>query len=81
MDLYLNSFVSSGELVVVELGEYKVTRKAKATLESYQMESSREKDAQYTQYALVFLTLILAIIGAIQSGVVKVPILLGFIQF
>ena len=81
MDLYLNSFVSSGELVVVERGDYKVTGKAIATLESYQMESAREKDAQYTQYALVFLTLILAIIGVIQSGIVKVPTLLDFTQF
>ncbi|MEZ8154446.1 hypothetical protein ACED23_25625 [Vibrio splendidus] len=81
MDLYLNSFVSSDELIIIDRGNYKVTGKAIATLEIYQMESAREKRTQTTQTALVILTLLLAIIGIIQSGILKVPTLLDFTKF
>jgi hypothetical protein len=47
MDLYLESFVDSGELKRVSgTGELLITGKAVATLESYQIEVSREREMQ-----------------------------------
>ncbi|WP_051692947.1 hypothetical protein [Marinobacterium lacunae] len=71
LDLYLESFVASGELVKPVTLEYKITGKAIATLEQYQIEIAREKDNARTQKAIAILTFILALFSGVQSNIIE----------
>lgn len=77
MDLYLASFESSGELRRNGASfEYFITGKAIATLEQYQIEVKRAESSRRSQLWLVILTAILAFFAAVQSGLVKSPVLI-----
>lgn len=79
LDLYLSSFAESGELNCIQgTLDYEVTGKAIATLDAYELSQKRHKDAQRTQKLLVILTTVIAILTAIQSGVIKIPTLIDF---
>jgi len=74
MDLYLSSFEASGELR--RNGgklEYFITGKAVATLEQYQIETARAKDAKTSNTWMLRLTAVLAFFAAIQAGLIKSP--------
>ncbi len=71
MELYLESFVASGELSSPSSFDYKVTGKAIATLEQYQIEIARAKSDLNNQRAIVVLTIILAIFTGFQAGIIK----------
>jgi hypothetical protein len=72
LELYLESFVASGEIEKVKnKDEYVITGKAIATLEKYQIETKRAKDAKKAQFWMLVLTLLLAIFSAFQSGLIK----------
>jgi hypothetical protein len=71
MDLYLESFVASGEIVSPKTFEYKITGKAIATLEQYQIEIAREKSDAINKRALVVLTFILALFAGFQSDIIE----------
>lgn len=74
MDLYLSSFVSSGELKN-QNGNFNfiITGKAIATLERYQIETARAKSAKSANTWMLRLTAILAFFAAFQSGLIQSP--------
>lgn len=77
MDLYLSSFEASGELR--RNGgklEYFITGKAVSTLEQYQIETARAKDAESSNTWMLRLTAILAFFAAFQSGLISSPALI-----
>lgn len=72
LELYLESFVASGEIKESKSGgEYVIAGKAIATLEKYQIETKRAKDARKAQNWMLILTGLLAIFSAFQSGLIK----------
>ena len=74
MDLYLSSFVSSGELKNQGGSfDFIITGKAIATLEQYQIETARAKSAKSANSWMLRLTAILAFFAAVQSGLIKSP--------
>lgn len=74
MDLYLASFEASGELLQSrQRSEYLITGKAIATLEQYQIETARAKDARTSNTWILRLTALLAFFAAFQSGLIKSP--------
>ncbi|HIC8839595.1 hypothetical protein [Aeromonas sp. FDAARGOS 1405] len=75
MDLYLSSFVASGELKNNGSSfEFIITGKAIATLEQYQIETARAKSAKSANSWMLRLTAILAFFAAFQSGLIKSPV-------
>lgn len=70
MHLYLDSFVASGELTTCK-GDYKITGKAIATLEQYQIEVARAKSDSRNQKSIVILTIILVIFTAFQANLIE----------
>ncbi|MBM3713042.1 MAG: hypothetical protein FJW56_06355 [Actinobacteria bacterium] len=76
LELYLGSLVNSGELQKTN-ENYVVTGKALTTLENFELEEQRHVEAIKLQRKLFWLTLILVIIGLIQSGLIKLPTLLN----
>lgn len=75
MDLYLSSFVSSGELKNQGGSfDFIITGKAIATLEQYQIETARAKSAKSASSWMLRLTAILAFFAAFQSGLIKSPV-------
>lgn len=79
MDLYLASFEASGELRKDGGGiGYFITGKAIATLEKYQIETARAKDAKSSNSWMLRLTAILAFFAAFQSGIFKSPAWIDF---
>ncbi|MDN2663631.1 hypothetical protein OW492_09590 [Psychromonas sp. 14N.309.X.WAT.B.A12] len=74
MDLYLSSFVASGELKNNGSSfDFIITGKAIATLEQYQIETARAKSAKSANSWMLRLTAILAFFAAFQSGVIVSP--------
>ncbi|MFS1902815.1 hypothetical protein BCU43_015875 [Vibrio lentus] len=74
MDLYLSSFVSSGELKNQGGSfDFIITGKAIATLEQYQVETARAQSAKSVNSWMLRLTAILAFFAAFQSGLIKSP--------
>lgn len=86
MDLYLESFAKSGELENKNPGgahlsraaKYQITGQAIATLEKYQIETARAKDAEAHQRSMRILTAVLAFFAAFQSGLFKSSPLFNF---
>lgn len=79
LELYLDSLIDSGELEKINL-EYVVQGKALSTIERYEEEERRHREAVILQKKMVSLTIILAFLALIQSGVVKLPTLIDFSQ-
>jgi hypothetical protein len=75
LELYLNSLVASEELRKVN-DEYVVTGKAISTIEKYEEEERRHTEAVKLQKMMVVLTIILALVAIVQSGLIKLPTLL-----
>jgi hypothetical protein len=75
LELYLDSLVTSEELRKVNY-EYVVTGKAISTIEKYEEEERRHTEAVKLQKMMVLLTIVLAIVAIIQSGLLKLPTLL-----
>lgn len=70
MDLYLESFVASGELLKIA-GGYKITGQAVATLEKYQIEVARTKSDSRNQIIIIVLTVVLAIFAGLQAKIIE----------
>jgi hypothetical protein len=79
LDLYLESFVNSGELRKSNR-EYYVTSNAIMTLAKYEEEERRHKNIVNLQKKMVLLTLILAFLAMVQAGIIKFPTLLDLSQ-
>jgi len=77
LELYLESLVDSGELRKVNY-EYVVTGKAIGTIEKYEEEERRHTEAVKLQKKMVSLTILLAFVAIVQSGIIKLPVLLDF---
>lgn len=77
LELYLESLVDSGELKNIN-HEYVVTGKAISTIEKYEEEERRHTEAVKLQKKMVSLTVLLAFVAIVQSGVIKLPTLLDF---
>jgi hypothetical protein len=74
MDLYLSSFVASGELTNHGSSfDFIITGKAIATLEQYQIETARAKSAKSANSWMLRLTAILAFFAAFQSKLIVSP--------
>ncbi|WP_218104312.1 hypothetical protein, partial [Methylophaga muralis] len=65
----------SGELKKVN-HEYVVTGKAISTIEKYEEEERRHTVAVKLQKRMVALTILLAFIALVQSGIINLPVLL-----
>lgn len=75
LELYLDSLVESGELRNVNT-EYVVTGKAISTIEKYEEEERRHTEAVKLQKKMVSLTILIAFVAIVQSGIIKLPVLL-----
>lgn len=75
LELYLDSLVNSGELRKVNT-EYVVTGKAISTIEKYEEEERRHTEAVKLQKKMVSLTILIAFVAIVQSGIIKLPVLL-----
>lgn len=75
LELYLDSLVESGELRKVN-AEYVVTGKAISTIEKYEEEERRHTEAVKLQKKMVSLTILIAFVAIVQSGIIKLPVLL-----
>lgn len=76
LEIYLESLVESGD-IKNNNGNYSINGKAISTIEKYEKEEQRHIEAVKLQKRLVWLTLILVIVGLIQSGIIKFPTLLN----
>lgn len=77
LELYLDSLVESGELDKIN-SEYVVTGKAISTIEKYEEEERRHAESVRLQRKMVSLTILIAFVAIVQSGVIKLPVLLDF---
>jgi len=75
LELYLDSLTQSGEISQIN-HEYVVTGSAISTIERYEEEERRHTEAVKLQKRMVLLTLILVFTALIQSGVIKLPLLI-----
>ncbi len=75
LELYLDSLVESGDLRKVNR-EYVVTGKAISTIEKYEEEERRHTEAVKLQKRMVLLTILIAFVAIVQSGIIKLPVLL-----
>jgi len=75
LELYLDSLVESGELRKVNT-KYVVTGKAISTIEKYEEEERRHTEAVKLQKKMVALTILIAFVAIVQSGIIKLPVLL-----
>jgi len=76
LKIYLESLVESGDEKREDLN-YRITGKAITTLENFEKEEQRHNDGVRLQLLVVLLTLILVIIGIIQVGLIKLPVILN----
>ncbi|KFF50221.1 hypothetical protein GY26_03335 [Gammaproteobacteria bacterium MFB021] len=76
--LHIKSLVEGGELNVIRGGQYSVNGKLLTTIT---MEEKNEREfvaAVKHQRMILFLTLVLVFVGAIQAGIIKLPVLIDF---
>lgn len=73
LNLYLESFVESGEIIKTKGINYKLTGKAIVTLEAY--ENAEEKHAENIrlQKVITFATIVIMLLAAIQADLIKMP--------
>ena len=79
LELYLESLVNSGEISQIN-HEYVVTGSAISAIERYEEEERRHTEAVKLQKRMVLLTLILVFTALVQSGVIKLPVLIDLTQ-
>lgn len=72
LELYLESLQNAGEVKKIN-HDYVVTGKAITTIERYEEEERRHTEAVKLQRKLVALTLLLVLVAALQSDLVKLP--------
>jgi hypothetical protein len=75
--LYLDSFVSTGELRKSERA-YHITDRAISTLDRYEEQERRHRDNVRLQRQMVLLTLVIAVLALIQAGLIRLPVLIDF---
>lgn len=73
LKLYLDSFVESGEVIRTQGINYKLTGKAIVTLEAYENEEEKHSENIRLQGILTFTTIVIMLLAAIQSGIIKIP--------
>lgn len=67
LELFLDSFVKSGELEKFNGHEYSVTGKAIATLSDYEEQERRHSESRKLQNKMVWLTAAIVLVGVIQA--------------
>ena len=77
VELYLDSLVATGDLEKIN-SEYVVQGQALSTIEKYEEEERRHSEAVILQKKMVSLTIILAFLALVQSGIIKLPVLMDF---
>lgn len=78
LQLYLDSFVESGELKIKSNSLYKVTGKAIVTLEQFELEERRHADSLKVQGLVLVLTAVIALSAIVQAGIIKLKPLIDF---
>ncbi len=79
LELYLDSLLDSGDLKKIN-DEYVVTGKAISTIEKYEEDDRRHTVAVKLQKKMILLTMILALVAIVQSGIIKLPVLLDLTE-
>lgn len=77
LNLYLSSFVESGELISQDALTYKLTGKAIVTLENFEDQERKHRDNLIIQRIMVILTIALAFLATVQAGLIKLPTLIS----
>lgn len=77
LNLYLSSFVESGELISQDALTYKLTGKAIVTLENFEDQERKHRDNLAMQIIMVILTIALAFLATVQAGLIKLPALIS----
>jgi hypothetical protein len=80
LGFYLDSLVLSGELNK-DGAYYFVTPKSILTLEKYEEDDSRYRSQVRLQIMMVIITLLLAIVGMIQTEIIKIPTILDLTKY
>ena len=75
LELYLSSLIQSGEISQIN-HEYVVSGCAINSIERYEEEKRRHTEAVKLQKRMVLLTVILVFTALVQSGVIKLPVLI-----
>lgn len=78
VQLYLDSFLKSGEIEQAQAGTYKLTSKALISLEEYELAKRRHDDNMWLQIAMAVISGLLVLLAGIQAGLLKCPVLLDF---
>ncbi|WP_404394690.1 hypothetical protein [Pseudoalteromonas phenolica] len=78
INLYLDSFVSEGELNVVGNNEYILTGKAIKSLENRLTEENRYRQSSNLQLVIIILTFVIATAALFQAGIIKTDPLFDF---
>lgn len=83
LELYLKSFLESGELKRSNKydNHYALAGKAIVTLEHYEEDERRHTDNVKLQRKIATATIFLVLFAVIQSGVIKVPALIDFTKY
>jgi hypothetical protein len=77
LEFYLDSMVETGELRRVS-HEYQVTGKALKGIEDYEEQERKHTENVKMQRRMLWLTLIIAALAAVQAGLIRLPPLLDF---
>ena len=80
LTLLLDSFVDTGELKRVDVGEYSLQGMALATLNDFEREQRKHQDSLSIQRRLVILTAFIALFTAVQAGVIKFEPIFDFFR-
>lgn len=76
LELYLDSLVESGELEKIN-SKYIVTGKSISTVERYEEQERKHTEAVKLQKKMFWLTVVIALVAAVQAGIIKLPTLLN----
>ena len=76
VQLYLDSFLQSGEIDKINTRTYKLNSKSIVTMEQYELDKRRHDDNIKLQWAMLCISILLVIIAIIQAGLVKCPVIL-----
>ncbi len=77
LEFYLDSLVDTGELKKVN-GDYKLTGEALKAIEVYEEQERKHTESVKEQRRMAWLTLAIALLTAIQAGLVKLPTLIDW---
>lgn len=76
IEAYLQGFVDTGELKVIN-HDYHLTGHAYKAINDYEDQDRKHKATSRAQWLMIILTLILAILTAVQAGIIVLPMLLN----